>query len=151
MGSTKEMIWRILSNALVAHIFFVLKPHFQHSHFKVLAANTNSPDSLKDCFEIKLDHVVLRISREDGPKSYGKPDNLPETSAFVICPNGCAVHSFLVYHEYLLKVSVLLLYFIENPNWKLEPKLYIPSTLNTDYLLWHTQLIICAVIYQIMV
>ena len=25
------------------------------------------------------------------------------------------------------------------------PKLYIPSTLNTDYLLWHTQLIVCAV------
>ena len=24
-------------------------------------------------------------------------------------------------------------------------KLYIPSTLNTDYLLWHTQLIVCAV------
>ena len=26
-----------------------------------------------------------------------------------------------------------------------------PSTLNTDYLLWHTQLIVCAVKYQIMV
>ena len=26
-------------------------------------------------------------------------------------------------------------------------KLYIPSTLNTDYLLWHTQLIVCAVKY----
>ena len=24
------------------------------------------------------------------------------------------------------------------------PKLYIPSTLNTDYLLWHTQLIVCS-------
>ena len=27
----------------------------------------------------------------------------------------------------------------------LKAKLYIPSTLNTDYLLWHTQLIVCAV------
>ena len=35
-------------------------------------------------------------------------------------------------------------------SWK-EAKLYIPSTLNTDYLLWHTQLIVCAVRYQIMV
>ena len=26
-------------------------------------------------------------------------------------------------------------------------KLYIPNTLNTDYLLWHTQLIVCAVKY----
>ena len=26
-------------------------------------------------------------------------------------------------------------------------KLYIPSTLSTDYLLWHTQLIVCAVKY----
>ena len=25
--------------------------------------------------------------------------------------------------------------------------IYIPSTLNTDYLLWHTQLIVCAVKY----
>ena len=25
-----------------------------------------------------------------------------------------------------------------------QPKLYIPSTLNTDYLQWHTQLILCA-------
>ena len=30
----------------------------------------------------------------------------------------------------------------------LAPKLYIPpSTLNTDYLLWHTQLIVCTVKY----
>ena len=29
----------------------------------------------------------------------------------------------------------------------LEAKFYIPSTLNTDYLLWHTQLIVCAVKY----
>ena len=28
-----------------------------------------------------------------------------------------------------------------------ETKIYIPSTLNTDYLLWHTQLIVCAVKY----
>ena len=27
----------------------------------------------------------------------------------------------------------------------LNPKLYIPSTLNTNYLLWHSQLIVCAV------
>ena len=27
----------------------------------------------------------------------------------------------------------------------LPTKLYILSTLNTDYLLWHTQLIVCAV------
>ena len=30
---------------------------------------------------------------------------------------------------------------------KSKPKLYIPSTLNHDYLLWHTQLIVCAVKY----
>ena len=36
---------------------------------------------------------------------------------------------------------------------KSEPptKLYIPSTLNTDYLLWHTQLIVCGVVCYIMV
>ena len=34
-------------------------------------------------------------------------------------------------------------------SWK-EAKLYIPSTLNTDYILWHTQLIVCAVKYYIM-
>ena len=28
---------------------------------------------------------------------------------------------------------------------KPEPKLYSPSNLNTDYLLWHRQLIVCAV------
>ena len=28
---------------------------------------------------------------------------------------------------------------------KPEPKLYSQSYLNTDYLLWHTQLIVCAV------
>ena len=28
-----------------------------------------------------------------------------------------------------------------------KPKLYIPSTLNTDYLLWYTQLIVCAIKY----
>ena len=27
-----------------------------------------------------------------------------------------------------------------------KAKLYIPSTLNTDYLMWHTQLIVCAVL-----
>ena len=31
------------------------------------------------------------------------------------------------------------------------PKLYIPSTLNTDYLLMHTQLIVCIVKHWIMV
>ena len=29
-------------------------------------------------------------------------------------------------------------------------KLYIPSTLNTDYILWHTQLTVCPVKYYIM-
>ena len=32
--------------------------------------------------------------------------------------------------------------------FRLQAKLYIPSTLNTDYLLWHTQLIVCAVKYK---
>ena len=36
-------------------------------------------------------------------------------------------------------------------SFTVRPKLYIPKTLNTDYLLWHTQLIGCAVKYQIMV
>ena len=31
------------------------------------------------------------------------------------------------------------------------PKLYIPSTQSTDYLLWHTKLIVCAVKYLIVV
>ena len=29
------------------------------------------------------------------------------------------------------------------PSWA-SPKLYIPSTLNIDLILWHTQLIVCA-------
>ena len=33
-------------------------------------------------------------------------------------------------------------YFIQN--WR-KSKLYIPSTLNIDLILWHTQLIVCAV------
>ena len=37
--------------------------------------------------------------------------------------------------------------YIPNPN----PELCIPSTLNTDCLLWHTQLIVCALNYQIIV
>ena len=32
-------------------------------------------------------------------------------------------------------------------SFMLDSKLYIPSTLNTDSLLWHTQLIVCAVKY----
>ena len=32
-----------------------------------------------------------------------------------------------------------------------QPKLYISSTLNIDLILWHTQLIVCAVKCQIMV
>ena len=34
-----------------------------------------------------------------------------------------------------------------SPYWIFDslPKLYIPSTLNTDYILWHTQLIVYAV------
>ena len=32
-----------------------------------------------------------------------------------------------------------------------KSKLYISSTLNIDLILWHTQLIVCAVKYQIMV
>ena len=30
-------------------------------------------------------------------------------------------------------------------NFGNQANLYIPSTLNNDYLLWHTQLIVCAV------
>ena len=36
--------------------------------------------------------------------------------------------------------------FVIGRLWR-RPKSYIPSTLNTDYLLWHTQLIVCAVKY----
>ena len=36
---------------------------------------------------------------------------------------------------------------IRNSKFIVSPKLYIPSTLNTDYQLWHTQLIVCAVKY----
>ena len=32
-------------------------------------------------------------------------------------------------------------------NHSMGPKIYIPSILNTDYLLWHTQLMVCAVQY----
>ena len=36
------------------------------------------------------------------------------------------------------------------PKWSLTPlpKLYIPSTLNIDLILWHTQLIVCAEIVK---
>ena len=44
------------------------------------------------------------------------------------------VASEKLYSENLSKITV-------------SAKLYIPSTLNTDYLLWHTQLIVCAVKY----
>ena len=39
----------------------------------------------------------------------------------------------------LLKLSAKYFFFIQ------RPKLYIPSTLNIDFILWHTQLIVCAV------
>ena len=46
-----------------------------------------------------------------------------------------------------------LFFGVTNNLWKfrivcwIRSKLYIPSTLNTDYLLWHTLLIVCAVIH----
>ena len=48
------------------------------------------------------------------------------------------------------KTLILLpLHFLGDRLEKLNKpsKLYIPSTLNTDYLLWHTQLIVCVVKY----
>ena len=33
----------------------------------------------------------------------------------------------------------------EFEKFRLKPKSYIPSTLNIDLILWHTQLIVCAV------
>ena len=39
----------------------------------------------------------------------------------------------------------IFLFAPSNTVFSAFPKLYIPSTLNTDYLLWHTQLIVCAV------
>ena len=44
--------------------------------------------------------------------------------------------STLVYHTYT-KLSNF-------PRFRRHPKLYIPSTLNIDLILWHTQLIVCA-------
>jgi hypothetical protein len=45
-------------------------------------------------------------------------------------------------------VSILSIFFI-NPYYfykkiSLNAKLYIPSTLNIDHILWHSQLIVCA-------
>ena len=42
-------------------------------------------------------------------------------------------------------------YLYGTKNSRRTRTLYIPSTLNIDYLLWHTQLFVCAVKYQIMV
>ena len=45
------------------------------------------------------------------------------------------------------KVIKGLLIYISPCLYSVQSYMYIPSTLNTDYLLWHTQLIVCAVKY----
>ena len=42
-----------------------------------------------------------------------------------------------IHHESLSKLNFLW-------SFKPRPKLYIPSTLNMDLILWHTKLIVCA-------
>ena len=44
--------------------------------------------------------------------------------------------------EFMFEIAILFLWM-----FTIYPKLYIPSTLNTDCLLWQTQLIVCAVKY----
>ena len=46
--------------------------------------------------------------------------------------------------SYIATVSITI-NFLCTTKVNIAPSLYIPSTLNTDYLLWHTQLIVCAV------
>ena len=43
--------------------------------------------------------------------------------------------------------DMLKLFTYEADEAMKQAKLYIPSTLNNDYLLWHTQLIACGVKY----
>ena len=66
---TKEMIWGILSNALLvaAHILFVLKPHFQHRHFghSLIKDWMALRARLKFCFESEPAHVVFTISPQN--------------------------------------------------------------------------------------
>ena len=63
-----------------------------------------------------------------------------------------------VFHSYLSpmlsvvyahKAELTELFFAESNIFLfgMSPKLYIPSTLNIDPILWHTQLIVCAVKY----
>ena len=51
-----------------------------------------------------------------------------------------------VFNKEFQNGQVLKHWFLEEERGAIA-KLYIPSTLNTDYLLWHTQLIVCAVKY----
>ena len=48
--------------------------------------------------------------------------------------------------SYIATVSITI-NFLCTTKVNIAPKLCIPSTLNTDYLLWHTQLIGCTVKY----
>ena len=50
--------------------------------------------------------------------------------------------------DYEIATKLVNKSFVENGpsfNLNLDAKLYIPSTLNIDLTLWHTQLIVCAV------
>ena len=50
------------------------------------------------------------------------------------------------YWDLKVKLLPLCLHSVGIPKIRLvKPKLYIPSTLNIDLILWHTQLIVCAV------
>ena len=54
-------------------------------------------------------------------------------------------------HAFYLFLIDMWWAFHQNSRSSYSPKLYIPSTLNIDLMLWHTQLIVCAVKCWIMV
>ena len=57
-------------------------------------------------------------------------------------------HFFVVaLKNHIAKGDNFLIFCLLRLNFMLGTKLYIPSTLNTDYLLWQSQLIVCAVKY----
>ena len=68
-------------------------------------------------------------------------------------PDGILTLGGLIFLYFIAFLSYLIFTVIEYESsvikrlirGKCDPKLYIPSTLNIDLLLWHTQLIMCAV------
>ena len=77
--------------------------------------------------------------------SYWPPSTMPSNSS---CLRSYWMTPWLVAAVYQNQASGSFNYLLSQTEFfMVVPKLYIPSTLNTDYLLWHTQLIVCAVKY----